>query len=55
MSDSETAPQGFIGKVENELREDAAADTRLAEEVLTELVDKVHALERRIAKLEHGK
>lgn len=54
MSESDTAPQGFIAEAEKELREDATADKMLAEELVADLVDKVHALERRIAKLEHG-
>ncbi|HVB54298.1 MAG TPA: hypothetical protein VNF24_08945 [Candidatus Acidoferrales bacterium] len=54
MSDTEAAPRRFMGRVEDELRADATADKRLAEELIAELVEKVEALEKRIVKLERG-
>ena len=52
MSDSEATPEGFVARVEEGLRADVKADEHLAEQMISDLIEKVEALEKRIAKLE---
>jgi hypothetical protein len=52
VDDTEREPKNLVARVEDELRADVSADERLAKELVAELVDKVAALEKRIAHLE---
>ncbi|MGC1184581.1 MAG: hypothetical protein WBA31_05435 [Candidatus Dormiibacterota bacterium] len=54
MDDAEGAPRGFVARVEDELRADVAADESLAKSLVAELLEKVEALEKRIAHLERN-
>lgn len=53
-SESKSVSKGLGERVKEVLRADVAADRTLAEELMTDLVEKVEALEKRIAKLEGG-
>ncbi|MFZ0995653.1 MAG: hypothetical protein WAO09_06715 [Candidatus Dormiibacterota bacterium] len=52
MSDSKAAQEGFVTRVEEGLRADVKADEHLVQQIISDLIEKVEALERRIAKLE---
>jgi archaellum component FlaC len=54
VSDTEATPKGFMSRMGDDLRADAKADEGLGKQVLSDLLEKVEALEKRIAKLEHG-
>jgi hypothetical protein len=52
LSDSKATPERFVTRVEEGLRADVKADEHLAGQMISDLIEKVEALERRIAKLE---
>lgn len=52
MSDAKSIPKKFVGRVEESLRADVKADEGLGKQMLSELIEKVEALEKRIAELE---
>jgi polyhydroxyalkanoate synthesis regulator phasin len=53
VSEVGAAPKSFGEKVEGEIRADLTADENLGKQIIADLIEKVEALERRIAKLEH--
>lgn len=53
MSEPNPPPKNFVAKVEREVRADLAADEHLGGQIVADLVEKLEALEKRIAKLEH--
>ncbi|MGB6770817.1 MAG: hypothetical protein WBF51_02275 [Candidatus Dormiibacterota bacterium] len=52
MSDSEATPKNLVSRVEENLRADVEADEGLGMQMVRDLVEKVEALEKRIAELE---
>ncbi|MGA8207429.1 MAG: hypothetical protein WB867_05335 [Candidatus Dormiibacterota bacterium] len=52
MSDTDTTPKNFVSRVEENLRADVKADEGLGKQLLSDLIDKVEALEKRIIELE---
>jgi hypothetical protein len=53
VSEVGAAPKNFVEKVEGEVRADLTADENLGKQIVADLIEKVEALEKRIAKLEH--
>lgn len=52
VSDSEATPKNLVSRVEENLRADVEADEGLGMQMVRDLVEKVEALEKRIAELE---
>ena len=53
MSDVDAAPKNLVERVAGEVRADLAADENLGKQIIADLIEKVEALEKRIANLEH--
>jgi hypothetical protein len=52
VSDAEATPKSFVSRVEENLRADVEADEGLGKQMVRDLIEKVEALEKRIAELE---
>jgi hypothetical protein len=52
VSDEESTSKKFVGRLEENLRADVEADEGLSKQMLSDLIEKVKALEERIAELE---
>ncbi|HUY24462.1 MAG TPA: hypothetical protein VMV09_04040 [Candidatus Saccharimonadales bacterium] len=52
MNDAETSSKNFVSRVEANLRADVEADEGLGKQMVRDLIEKVEALETRIAELE---
>jgi hypothetical protein len=52
VSDGESTSKKFVSRLEDNLRADVKADEGLGKQMLSDLIEKVEALEKRIAELE---
>lgn len=52
MNDAEATSKNFVSRVEENLRADVRADEGLGKQMLSDLIEKLEALEKRIAELE---
>jgi hypothetical protein len=52
VSEVDAAPKDLFHKAEGEVRADLTADEHLGKQIIADLIEKVEALEKRIANLE---